>query len=274
MYVASLVYAHYEQVVAVLREGKDVLCEKPLALNRARREEMAKFAEKMGLLLSVGYMMRYNVYHREIKRVVAEGILGQLVVGRAQLTCRYPPIPSTWRQVKALGGGVLMDMVGDCVGLLEWFLGKAKAVFGFLDAIVHAHEVGDITAVLLKFGKGAQGIIDNYFNIPERAVRDVLEIYETRGAILVENTIGQDGGGNLFLCEEDSTEYDAAQKREELGYRKIQLNFQSRCPVILERLMRSVAGSEEERYRKSVQKLESETRQLLGSYTDLVKKEG
>ncbi|NSW76290.1 MAG: Gfo/Idh/MocA family oxidoreductase [Candidatus Atribacteria bacterium] len=224
VYVASPVYAHHEEVMAALQDGKHVLCEKPLALNRKQAEEMAEFAEKMELRLGVGYMMRYNVYHREIKRMIGEGILGQPVAGRAQLTCWYPPIPSAWRQVKALGGGgALMDMGGHCIDLLEWFLGETEAVFGLLDTIVHNYEVEDTATVVLKFKNGAQGIVDNYFNVPDRAARNLLEIYGTKGAVFAENTIGQDGRGRLFLCEDFAEGYDAAQKRQEVGYRKIDL---------------------------------------------------
>lgn len=224
VYVASPVYAHHEEVMTALRNGKHVLCEKPLALNRRQAEEMAEFAEKVELRLGVGYMMRYNVYHREIKRMVEEGILGQPVAGRAQLTCWYPPIPFAWRQVKVLGGGgALMDMGGHCIDLLEWFLGEAEAVFGLFDTIVHQYEVEDTATVVLKFKNGAQGIVDNYFNVPDRAARNLLEIYGTKGAVFAENTIGQDGGGKLFLCEELTGGYDAAQKRQEVGYRKIDL---------------------------------------------------
>ncbi|MCX7667470.1 MAG: Gfo/Idh/MocA family oxidoreductase [Atribacterota bacterium] len=224
VYVASPVYVHHEQVMAALQEGKHVLCEKPLALSRKQGEEMAEFAEKMGLRLGVGYMMRYNVYHREIKRMIGNGVLGQLVAGRAQLTCWYPPIPSAWRQVKALGGGgALMDMGGHCIDLLEWFLGEARAVFGLIDTLVHPYEVEDTATVVMKFGNGAQGIVDNYFNVPDQAARNLLEIYGTKGAVFTENTIGQDGGGSLFWCEEVAREYNAFQKRDETPYRKITL---------------------------------------------------
>jgi predicted dehydrogenase len=224
VYVASPVYAHHAQVLAALRAGKHVLCEKPLALNRKEAEEMAELAEKVGLRLGVGYMMRYNVYHRKIKELITEGTLGQLVAGRAQLTCWYPPLPSAWRQVKKLGGGgALMDMGGHCIDLLEWFLGKARAVFGFIDTVVHSYEVEDTATVLLKFENGAQGVVDNYFNVPDKAARNLLEIYGTKGAIFAENTIGQDGGGNLFFCQDSGQMYDATQKRVEAPYEKITL---------------------------------------------------
>ena len=55
--------------------------------------------------------MRYHSYHQAMKRLIAEGKLGQIVSMRAQLTCWYPEIPGNWRQDKARsGGGALMDM--------------------------------------------------------------------------------------------------------------------------------------------------------------------
>lgn len=224
VYVASPVYAHREQVLQALRAGKHVLCEKPLALTWQEAWEMVELAEKAGLCLGVGYMMRYSVYHRKIKELIEEGALGRLVAGRAQLTCWYPPIPSAWRQVKKLGGGgALMDMGGHCLDLLEWFLGRATAVFGLFDNVVHDYEVEDTATVVLKFENGAQGMVDNYFNVPDKAARNVLEIYGTKGAIFAENTIGQNGGGRLFFCLEEPGGYDAAQRRDEAPYREIVL---------------------------------------------------
>ncbi|MGQ9473327.1 MAG: Gfo/Idh/MocA family protein, partial [Candidatus Caldatribacteriaceae bacterium] len=224
VYVASPVYEHHDQVIQALRAGKHVLCEKPLGLNYKEGEEMAEAAEKMGLCLGVGYMMRYSVYHRKIKEILEKGLLGQIVAGRAQLTCWYPPLPSAWRQFKHLGGGgALMDMGGHCTDLLEWFIGKAEMVCGFLDTVVHNYEVEDTATVILKFENGAHGIVDNYFNVPDRAARNVLEIYGTKGAIFAQNTIGQDGGGKLWWCQESEKNYDPAQIRSENSYEQIEL---------------------------------------------------
>lgn len=225
VYVASPVYAHHDQVIQALRAGKHVLCEKPLGLNRREGEEMAAIAEKMGLCLGVGYMMRYSVYHRKIKEILEEGLLGQIVSGRAQLTCWYPPIPSAWRQLKHLGGGgALMDMGGHCVDLLEWLIGRIEMVCGFLDTVVHSYEVEDTATVIMKFENGAHGMVDNYFNVPDRAARNVLEIYGTKGAIFAQNTIGQDGGGKLWWCRENEKNYDPAQRRSEDSYEQIELS--------------------------------------------------
>ena len=54
-------------------------------------------------------MMKYHGYHIKAKEMIGNGRLGQIVMGRAQLTCWYPPIEEVWRQDPARGGA-LMDM--------------------------------------------------------------------------------------------------------------------------------------------------------------------
>lgn len=225
VYVASPVAFHYAQVKQALEAGKHVLCEKPLALRVEEAEELLELAEKNNLKFGVAFMMRYNVYHEKIKAYIDEGKLGQPVFARAQLTCFYPPIPGAWRQKKATGGGgALTDMGCHCVDLLEWFFGEITEVFGFLDTITHRYEVEDTSTVLLRFKNGACGFVDNFFNIPDEAARNVLEVYGTKGAIVAQHTIGQDPGGEvhcLFLEEEKG--YDALQKRSPSTWQKLEL---------------------------------------------------
>ncbi|MGQ9622941.1 MAG: Gfo/Idh/MocA family protein [Candidatus Caldatribacteriaceae bacterium] len=226
VYIASPVAFHFAQAKEALEAGKHVLCEKPLSLRVEEAEELVALAEKKNLKFGVAFMMRYNVYHERIKAFIEEGKIGQPVFARAQLTCFYPPIPGAWRQKKATGGGgALMDMGCHCVDLLEWFFGEIQEVFGFLDTITHSYEVEDTSTVLLKFKNGAQGFVDNFFNIPDEAGRNLLEIYGTKGAIFAQGTIGQDPGGEVwcYFAEEERT-YDALQKRTPSGWRKLELS--------------------------------------------------
>ncbi len=225
VYIASPVAFHYKQAMQALSFGKHVLCEKPFALTLCEAEEMTEKAEKEGLKLGVAFMMRYNVYHQKIKEWIEEGRLGQLVAGRAQLSCFYPPIPSAWRQKKGEGGGgAFMDMGCHCVDLLEWFFGETREVFAFMDTLIHDYEVEDTSSVLLKFASGAQAFVDNYFNVPDRASKNALEIYGTKGAVLTHYTIGQEKGGMVwYLFEEEVSGYDALQKREETGWQMLSL---------------------------------------------------
>ncbi|MCS7242389.1 Gfo/Idh/MocA family protein [Candidatus Caldatribacterium sp.] len=170
-------------------------------------------------------MRWYNVSHEKIKAYIDGRSIGQPVFVRAQLTCFYPEIPGAWRQKRVTGGdGALTDMGCHCVDLLEWFFGEITEVFGFLDTIVHPYGVEDTSTVLLKFKNQAHGFVDNFFNVPDEAARNVLEIYGTKGAILAQHTIGQDPGGEVWYClSEKAQEYDALQRRAFLSWQKLEL---------------------------------------------------
>ncbi len=57
--------------------------------------------------------------------------------------------------------------------------------------------------------------MDNFFNIPDAAAQNRLEIYGTKGCILANGTIGQDSTGTLkVFTQEQEKGYDATQKRE------------------------------------------------------------
>lgn len=225
VYIASPVFAHFEQAVQSLQAGKNVLCEKPLSLSIREGEEMAEIAEKKKLKLGIAFMMRFNVYHQKIKTLIDDHQLGKIVAARAQLTCWYPPIQNAWRQIPQLsGGGALADMGCHCLDLLEYFLGNITATVGFLDTTVHPYQVEDTANVILKFESEAQAMVDNYFNVPDKAANNLLEIYGTKGAILTKNTIGQDPGGTMWLYQEkEEKNYDAQQSRKEISYQLVEL---------------------------------------------------
>ena len=225
VYIASPVFAHYEQAMASLKAGKNVFCEKPMALSISQAEEMVSLAQQKNLKIGVAFMMRFNVYHQKIKQLVSEDQLGQIVFGRAQLTCWYPPIPGAWRQVKETGGGgALMDMGCHCIDLLEWIIGPCTEVSAFIDTITHSYEVDDTSTLLMKFQNGAQGVVDNFFNIPDPAAKNMLEIYGTKGAVIAHNTIGQDSAGKMWLyLEKDRKGYSSQQVRIQDAYQEIHL---------------------------------------------------
>jgi len=199
VYIATPQHLHRDQVVLAASYGKHVLCEKPAATSLRDAEEMIQVCEKAGVKLGFDYMMRLNRYNIKIKELVESGALGQPVMGRAELTCWYPPMEGAWRQKRAIAyGGALIDMGSHCLDLLEWiFDTRVVEVFAFHDSLVHDYDVEDTSTTVLRFANGAHGIVDNYFNVPDQAAQNFLEVYGTQGSILASGTIGQDSTGNV-----------------------------------------------------------------------------
>ncbi|MBQ9757574.1 MAG: Gfo/Idh/MocA family oxidoreductase [Clostridia bacterium] len=219
VYIASPVFCHKEQAFAAAKAKKHILIEKPMALTSEDSLEIAEICKKEGVKLGVGLMMRFAAYHQEMKKLVAEGKLGDIVSMRAQLTCWYPDIPNNWRQNKDLsGGGALMDMGIHCIDLLQYITGlKAVEVTGFAGTQTFSYNADDSSAIVMKMENGALAMVDANFNIPDAAAKCKLEIYGTKGSIMAEGTISQIEGGDVsVLISDDSLGYDAAQNRDEL----------------------------------------------------------
>src|SRR5690349_3496027 len=67
---------HRAQVIAAAKAGKQVFCEKPLALRRDHAAEMFDACRKAGLVLAVGHNRRYWPSMRALREIVASGELG------------------------------------------------------------------------------------------------------------------------------------------------------------------------------------------------------
>ena len=225
VYIATPTYLHHKQVLLAAKAKKHILLEKPIAMSLKEAEEIISICQENKVKLTLGYMMRYHSYHQKIKEMLDEDKLGKLVMGRAQLTCWYPPVEGAWRQELSLGGGgSLIDMGSHCINLLEMFMGKVEEVSCYTGNLVQDYPVEDTAVVLLKFEDGTLGIIDNHFNIPDASSENRLEIYGSKGSILVKGTIGQDSSGYMVQrLEKEKKGYKAEQRREEIKEEEITL---------------------------------------------------
>ncbi len=215
VYVATPVSEHARQIISAAKAGKHVFVEKPVALNTTEAEQAIKACEKAGVLLGCGYMMRFHALNVAARDLVARGELGQVVAGRAQLTCWYPRIAGAWRQDPAAGGGgSLMDMGSHCLDLLEFIAGsRVASVMAFNQCLVQDYASEDTSTVIAKLENGAQMIVDSHFNVPDAASKGLLEIYGTKGALYGEGTIGQMPTGRITAMLSDQGDYDAQQER-------------------------------------------------------------
>lgn len=76
--LASPAELHYDQARQVLRAGKHVFVEKPLALTSAQAQELTDLAESAGLTLMVGHTFLYNDAVNFVKKYIEDGELGDI----------------------------------------------------------------------------------------------------------------------------------------------------------------------------------------------------
>ncbi len=76
--IATPAQTHHDLTLRALAAGKDVLVEKPLALNYEQGVAMRADAERRGRVLMVGHLLEYHPAVLELRRIIAAGVLGHV----------------------------------------------------------------------------------------------------------------------------------------------------------------------------------------------------
>jgi predicted dehydrogenase len=124
--VASPPVVHAEQVQALLKHGKHVLCEKPFTLDRAAAESVADLARERGLLCAVGMVRRFSRSACLLRQLLAEERPTRLVWHQGS-PFRWPVDSPAYFAPEA-GNRLLWDVGSHVVDLLIWWLGVPHAL--------------------------------------------------------------------------------------------------------------------------------------------------
>ncbi|WP_109002366.1 Gfo/Idh/MocA family protein [Streptomyces rishiriensis] len=130
---------HARWIEAALRAGKHVLAEKPLTTDAATTQRLVELARSRGLLLMENFMFTYHAQHEAVRKLVADGAIGELRAFFGAFT--IPELPADdIRHQPLLGGGALLDVAGYPVRAAELFLGDGLEVVGAV--LRHSPERG------------------------------------------------------------------------------------------------------------------------------------
>ncbi len=103
-------HLHAQQGLAVLRAGKHLFCEKPLAMNAAEGEALAQAAAENGALLTVDYVMRYNPLWQLCADLRQSGVVGDLLhMDLANHAAGRDLPPRHWFWDHARSGGIWVE---------------------------------------------------------------------------------------------------------------------------------------------------------------------
>ena len=189
VFVSSPNAHHYEQVIRAANAGKNIFCEKPIALTSAQAEEMVKVCKKNNVLFAVNYVHRYHPLVIKAKELLLNQKLGKLVSIDVHFNIDFPP-DNNFRFKKDLsGGGALRDIGTHMIDLLRYFGGEIESINGVVENLIYQSEVDDFALATVKFAKGGYGTFNVSFNNKKAFNR--IEILCHKGAIAIDNLIGR-----------------------------------------------------------------------------------
>lgn len=133
------------------RAGKDIICEKPVALTVDELDEMVKVVDECGVKFTVHQQRRYDPDFRTMKAVYDSGKLGKVYSMKSSLY-GFNGNMHDWHVYLKEGGGMLYDWG---VHLLDQVLfmmpeAKLKSVYADLRNVIN-FEVDDYFKVIMRF---------------------------------------------------------------------------------------------------------------------------
>jgi len=148
--IVTPTHFHAEMAIAAVKNGKHVLCEKPLALNLKQAEAMYAAAHKAKIVHMVCHNYRRIPAIALAKRMISEGALGRIYhyhARYAQDRLADPEFPLDWRlQKETSGAGVHSDINSHVIDLGRYLVGEFTEVCGLLNTFIPERPLADLLA--------------------------------------------------------------------------------------------------------------------------------
>lgn len=203
VYISSTNDKHEAQVLYAAAHGWHVLCEKPITTTLDAARRMVQACDDAKVVMGTNHHLRHNSSHLNIRKMIDEGRLGQLVAARVHHAVYLPQHLQGWRLTdKSAGGGVVMDIAVHNADSLAFLLGEYPVeVQAMVSATGMAQGMEDHALSLWRFPSGVIATTHQGFTTPYARVG--LEIHGTNGSVHGDGILHQNADGDLTLRNAD-----------------------------------------------------------------------
>ncbi|HUT32201.1 MAG TPA: Gfo/Idh/MocA family oxidoreductase [Planctomycetota bacterium] len=211
--------AHPEVTQRLLRGGKHVHSEKPLAATREDGRACVDLAAQKGLLLGCSPFVILGEAQQTLKKVVADGLVGEVKEVYAEMNWSriesWHPAPAPFY---GRGAGPLFDVGCYPLSVLIQIFGSVSAVRAMGGVrlpertIVSGPNAGktftatnpDHTCVLMEFAGGAHGrLTASFFGV--KSAQTGIEVHGTAGSLRLDSVVGFNA--KLDVCKAGEREW-------------------------------------------------------------------
>lgn len=189
---------HAGMALAALEAGKHVWCEKPMAPDFGDAEAMTAAAAKSGRVAVLGYNYIQSPAIRHIRKLLAEGAIGDLNHLRIEMDEDFmadPHAPFSWKHAVSSGYGALDDFAVHPLSLIDNLFGRVARVMcdmakPYADRASgggrRAVETHDIASSLIRLENGMSGVLLVNRSAWGRKGRIQMQIFGSKGSIVFD----------------------------------------------------------------------------------------
>ena len=190
VYIGSPPFLHFEQSLAALKAGKNVICEKPAALELQHAEQLRQCAEASNLLFVVNLMQRYNPLYFAVKALVDDKILGDFVHGYFENYAADEPLPSDhWFWDDARSGGIFIEHGVHFFDMFAGWLGPGEVMAAQRLGRSGHPEAWDVAQCEVVYASNAPVHFFHAFNQPRVLDRQEMRLQFERGDVTLHEWV-------------------------------------------------------------------------------------
>lgn len=147
----------HQIILAAAAKGVHCLCEKPLVNALPDLADVRRAVEESGIHLSMLLTMRFEPAYRIVRKVIAEGGIGEVVQASFQKSYRLGNRPE-WQRSSATFSGIIPFIGIHALDCIRWCTGREfTQVFGYCSNVAHPElrDMEDQGQVLCRLDNGA-----------------------------------------------------------------------------------------------------------------------
>ncbi len=179
---------HARHVMSLSKYKKNIIVEKPMALNVKDANLMIDSCNKNGCKLFVILQNRFNIPVIKLREAKEKGRFGKIILGTVRVRWSrsqdyYNQDP--WRGTKSMDGGVLSNQAIHHIDLLEWMIGDVESVFAKTSTSLLNIEAEDTAVATIKFKNGALGIIEATVATRPKDLEGSISLLGEKGSVVI-----------------------------------------------------------------------------------------
>lgn len=203
IYVATPHPAHKEATLTCIAAGKNVLCEKPFALNVGEATAMVEAARARGVFLMEAMWTRFRPAMVKVREVLDSGVIGDVSLVTANIGWKSEFDPQFRLYAPELGGGALLDGGVYPLSFVSMVLGASSEVTGV--AALGKTGVDEQEAISLLHPSGAVGCVG--VTIRANPI-SVATIVGSSGRILIDHDFHKPTSFTVFVDGTEPERFD------------------------------------------------------------------
>lgn len=191
-------HLHYEMALEAAKQGKQIICEKPLANTLSESQQMLEAVENAGVKNFLMHNYRRIPAVALAKRMIEDGRIGRIFHFRARYLQDWAmsdELPYLWRFDKKLAGsGALGDLGAHIIDLGRHLCGEISDIAAAMETFIPERDaldgsgkkkvtVDDAAVMCVRFANGAMGTLEATRFATGRKNLNTFEINGSKGSL-------------------------------------------------------------------------------------------